>query len=154
MKIMTLLQGAAAGAVATAPMTLVMEIWHRNLPRREQYPLPPSEITQKITEEVGVDEHIDQEQHVALTLLAHFGYGAAAGAVYAPLASKLPFSAPLNGIVYGLAVWTISYLGLLPATGILTPATEHPARRNALMIVVHVIWGSVMGLVYGRLQQR
>jgi hypothetical protein len=29
---------------------------------------------------------------------------------------------------------------------ILKPATEHPARRNLLMIVVHLIWGASMAL--------
>jgi putative membrane protein len=46
----------------------------------------------------------------------------------------------------------VSYLGLLPALGILRPATEHPERRNALMIVAHLIWGSITGLIVARMQ--
>jgi uncharacterized membrane protein YagU involved in acid resistance len=154
MEINTLLRGALAGCVATAPMTLVMQMLYRTLPRQEQYALPPSEITQTITHKAGVDQQIEQDQHVALTLLAHFGYGAATGAVYASLASWLPFGAASNGIMYGLGVWTVSYLGLLPAAGLLTPATEHPTRRNALMIAAHVIWGAVTGVLVERLQGR
>ena len=31
--------------------------------------------------------------------------------------------------------------GWIPALNLLEPATEHPARRNALMIAVHLVWG-------------
>ena len=146
--------GALAGAIATAPMTAAMFVMHRLLPRRERYPLPPSEITAKVEEEVGLDEHVDERQHIVLTLLGHFGYGAAAGAVYAPLASRMPLPPVASGIAYALAVWTASYLGWLPAMGILRSATEHPPRRNALMIIAHVVWGSVAGILTGRLQRK
>ena len=78
--------GALAGLAATAPMTLFMQQMHQQLPARERYPLPPSEIVEELTEQAGIDDQIDQSEHLALTLLAHFGYGAAAGALYAPLA--------------------------------------------------------------------
>ncbi len=147
----TLLRGVLAGCAATAPMTVVMTALHRLLPRSEQYPLPPSEIVEQIAETVHVEQHIDAQQHVALTLLGHFGYGAAVGGGYALLAPRLPFGAVANGIVYGLGVWTVSYLGLLPAAGLLTPATEHPARRNALMIVAHVVWGAATGWLFAQM---
>jgi len=145
------LHGAIAGGVATAPMTVAMELMHRFLPAREQYPLPPSLITAELAKEVKIDRQLDQHQHVALTLLNHFGYGAAAGALYAPLADALgptlPLPAALRGIAFGCIVWAVSYLGLLPALGILRPATDHPARRTLLMIAAHLVWGCVLGLV-------
>ena len=52
---------------------------------------------------------------------------------------------PLAGACYGLAVWAGSYLGLLPALGVLKPATEHPVRRIALMIAAHLVWGAALG---------
>ena len=142
------LAGSLAGFVATAPMTAVMLLMHHRLPRKEQYPLPPAEITSKLAREAGVHKQIDEpERHLGATLLSHFGYGAAAGTLYAPLSKKLPGPPLLKGVAFGLAVWTGSYLGLLPALGILRSATEHPARRNALMIAAHVVWGSVLGLL-------
>jgi len=42
-------------------------------------------------------------------------------------------------------------LGMLPALGILHPATEHPARRNALMIGAHIVWGTTLGLAVEQL---
>ena len=149
------LAGALAGLVATAPMTVAMVALHRRLPREEQYPLPPREITVEMTQKAGVREHLDEpEQETRATLANHFGFGAAAGALYAPLAEHVPGPPAVKGIAWGLAVWAGSYLGWLPAAGLYPPATEEPARRNALMIAAHVIWGAVTGTVTDRLQGR
>jgi uncharacterized membrane protein YagU involved in acid resistance len=139
--------GALAGFAATVPMTLFMNQMHQQLPARERYPLPPSEIVEELTEQAGIDDQIDQPEHIALTLLAHFGYGAATGALYAPLADAFHLSPVVGGAAFGLGVWSVSYLGFLPALGVLRPATEHPARRNALMIGAHVVWGVSLGLI-------
>jgi uncharacterized membrane protein YagU involved in acid resistance len=148
------LRGALAGGLATAPMTLFMTTMHRTLPRGERYPLPPKRITMKVAGEVGLKEHLGKRERNALTMLAHFDYGAAMGAVYSPLADRLPGSPLAKGISFGLLVWTVSYLGLLPAAGILKPATEHPPRRNALMIGAHVVWGAGLGLIHEALSRR
>lgn len=140
-----ILTGAAAGFAATAPMTAAMIMMHRALPRREQYPLPPRLITERIADDTGVSEAMDETQMTAATLAAHFGYGAACGAIYGAAADEIDASPMVKGVVWGLIVWTGSHLGLLPALGILTPATQHPARRNALMIAAHVIWGAALG---------
>ena len=146
--------GALAGLLATAPMTVFMVALFRRLPPEEQYPLPPAEITEEVAEATGMDEHLHGEtQRLEATLAAHFGYGAAAGLVYAPLAPNLPLPPVVKGTLYGLTVWAVSYLGLLPAARILTPATEHPARRNALMIAANVLWGAVTALLTERFVQ-
>ena len=141
------LLGALAGFVATGPMTLAMKLMHRQLPAPERYPLPPREITMELAEEAGIKEQMDETKRWSATVAGHFAYGAATGALYVPLAARLPGHPALKGIGWGLAVWTGSYLGWLPALGILSPATEHPPRRNALMIVAHVVWGATTGLV-------
>lgn len=140
------LAGGIAGLAATLPMTISMEMMHDNLPPEEQYPLPPREITEKLAEEAGVDDDLSEKEHRAATLAAHFGYGAACGVVYGLASPVLPGSPVARGIGFGLAVWTGSYLGLLPSLGILKSAKEHPMRRNALMIAAHVVWGAATGL--------
>ena len=57
----------------------------------------------------------------------------------------------LIGLTAGVAIWAGSYLGWLPAMGILSPATRHPWRRNLLMIVAHIIWGVTLGEVTRKL---
>ena len=144
--------GLLAGSLATAPMSAVMVWMHRQLPRHEQYALPPVQITAQVAEEAGVAEHLDSTRLRAATVLAHFGFGAGAGAFYAPVRKYLPGPPAVQGMLFGLGVWTSFYLGLLPAAGILSPATEHPARRNALMIVAHLIWGAALGIATERIE--
>ena len=138
-----ILLGALAGLAATAPMTLAMKLMHEQLPREEQYPLPPRQVTEGVAEKAGVNEHLDEKGREAATWASHFAYGAACGALYGALSGEAMDERPLlAGAGFGVAVWAASYLGWLPAAGILSPATEHPARRNALMIAAHLVWGA------------
>lgn len=150
----TFLAGALSGLAATAPMTLAMEAMHRHLPRHQRYHLPPRLITTRLLRRIGVHPHLDlpKAQRHELTVAAHYLYGALAGAIYAPLARKIPGHPALKGISFGLMVWSASYLGLLPMLNILPPATQQPARRNALMIVAHLVWGAALGVASERLE--
>jgi len=125
--------GALAGICATMAMTAAMRALHSQLDREDRYPLPPREITQGTLPVRG-------EAAAASTMLAHFGFGAAAGAVYGVLPKGIP------GLVYGPLVWFASYLGWVPAARILIPATRHPPERNLLMIAVHLVWGACLSL--------
>jgi hypothetical protein len=147
-----ILAGSLAGLIATVPMTMAMRALHRRLPPAERYPLPPRLITDEIASKAGVDGHLDESERRTATLAAHYGYGAAIGGLYGPLAGAAgrDRSPVLKGVAWGLAVWTASYLGWLPAAGILPPATEQPARRNALMIAAHVVWGAAAGVLTER----
>jgi hypothetical protein len=143
--------GAVAGMIATAPMTMAMEGMHSQLPAPEQYPLPPAEIVEQVSGEPVGRAPMGRGEGAAASLALHFAIGAAGGAIYGPLASRLHPDPIVGGVTFGLAVWTTGYLGLLPALGILRPATEHPPRRNALMIAAHVVWGAALGLLVDRL---
>ncbi|RIK81051.1 MAG: DUF1440 domain-containing protein [Planctomycetota bacterium] len=141
---MAAMNGAAAGLLATIPMTALMEATWEQLPPKEQYPLPPRQITGEVGRAVGVWQHLPEPAKEATTLLSHFSYGAAAGGLYEELVPRQARNA-WTGAAYGLGIWTASYLGLMPALGILRPATRHPPRRNALMIAAHLVWGGVLG---------
>ncbi len=131
--------GFICGVVATGPMTAAMVLWHRRLPGREKYPLPPSEITGSVMEKAGVSATPDQI--TAVTLIAHFAYGGATGSLYGLIASGKSRAPIRSGLVLGFLVWSLSYFGLLPALRILRPATDRPARRSCLMLCAHFIWG-------------
>ena len=147
-----ILLGALAGLTATGPMTLAMKLMHEQLPREEQYPLPPRQVTEGLAEKAGVNEHLDEEDREKATWLSHFAYGAACGALYGAVSGERVDERPvLAGVGFGLAVWAGSYLGWLPAAGVLSSATEHPPRRNALMIAAHAVWGVTTGVVLERL---
>jgi uncharacterized membrane protein YagU involved in acid resistance len=144
---MWLLAGAVAGFAATLPMTLAMLALHRRLPWHERYALPPRQITLRLAERFGLRRKMGEPARSGATLAAHFGYGALMGAAYAPLAKGLPVPRAASGVGFGLAAWAGSYFGWLPAAGLLSPPTDHPGRRNALMIAAHLLWGAAAGLL-------
>ena len=145
--------GSIAGFLATAPMTAVMKEIHRWPPREEQ-PLPPRQITMRLAKVVGVRKRLDKPaERTAATMASHFGYGALAGSLYEPFARSVPGHSAVKGAAFGVIVWTLSYLGWIPASGVLRPATQHPARRNALMIVAHLVWGAATGVLTEKMEQ-
>lgn len=149
MKTLPIVAGLLGGLTATGPMTIVMEWLHRRLPTDQKYPLPPREITDDIVRKAGADEAVDGDKRASLTLLNHFAYGAAAGVLYAlsPGRRGRLCGAP-SGLLFGIAVWVFSYFGLLPVTSVLSPASQHPAKRTVLMFAVHLVWGAILGLFY------
>jgi hypothetical protein len=135
------MRGAICGTIATAPMTLLMGVLHRYLPAFERYPLPPRLITMNVARRVGVASEMNEDERSAATLVAHFGYGAAAGALFAAIPQRTKLDVISRGLLFGAVVWTGSYLGLLPGTGLLASATRQPIRRSGLMIAAHLVWG-------------
>ncbi len=141
------LAGAIAGLLATVPMTAVMIAGKRHLPRRSQDPLPPIQITENALRAVDLDGELSRGQVDALTAVNHFAFGASAGAFYGSLCR--PRSAPdavISGCLYGLGVWSCSYLGWLPAAGLYRSAINETPERNTLMIAAHLVWGASLGL--------
>lgn len=145
--------GAIGGLLATIPMTLAMESLYRRLPREQRYPLPPREVTQNTLRKMGYDQHLNEERRIEASLLAHFAYGAATGALY-PLVRRNVTHPLVFGGGYGVAIWGLSYLGWIPAVGLLEPATRQPAQRRRLMLCAHLIWGSSTVLIGERLMQQ
>jgi uncharacterized membrane protein YagU involved in acid resistance len=146
----TFLAGSLAGFTATAPMTAIMVLLHRQLHWYERHPLPPEDITEAVTKRVGMYHHLSETQHDIVTWTSHFAFGATAGALYTPIAERVEAPPALKGAAFGLAVWASSYLGLLPAAGILHQTVEQPARPNLLMIAAHLVWGASLGILADR----
>ncbi|TIT01673.1 MAG: hypothetical protein E5W72_03175 [Mesorhizobium sp.] len=136
-----IVSGALAGLAATLAMTIAMRRLHALLENRERYPLPPREIVERVL--IAGDE---QDARTS-TLLAHFGFGALTGSVFALLPVRRG-----SGVLYGLGVWALSYLGWIPAAHILAPAWRHPVYRNLLMLAVHVVWGATLSTSLSELE--
>lgn len=143
--------GTAAGFIATLPMSvamLIMENWFAD----SWQPLPPKEVTDEALHAIGLDE-LENKHPNKVTVAAHFSYGAAVGALY-PLLQSLPLPTLVSGMLYGLIVWGTSYLGVLPALGLIEPVDERPRDRNLLMIIAHLVWGASLSAIYTKLKDR
>ena len=147
-------QGAAAGLMATLPMTIFMQAAWLRLPAREMHPLPPRQITRKWLKQLVVPRRVSQPSQIVLTGVLHFLFGSMAGSLYGIVEEKLPLRSPVKGSLAGMVVWTGSYLGWIPVLGIMPPATKHPWRMNLLMIVAHLIWGVSVGVLAKKLNSK
>jgi uncharacterized membrane protein YagU involved in acid resistance len=145
--------GAAAGAFATVVMSGAMIAAERvGLMRR----MPPEEISERAVERVG--EHVDRPQEASrqvvdfLAPVAHVAFGVAAGALFDVLSRQLrpPLAPVLQGTLFGIAVWLVSYFGWLPALRLMPPAHRDQPGRQPAMLAAHLVYGAVLGGVAGR----
>jgi hypothetical protein len=77
----------------------------------------------------------------------HYSFGAAAGGLFPLVAPQRLPAAVSVGVLYGLTVWSGSYLGLLPAIGVRHHAKHDTAARTGIMVAAHVVWGATLGLL-------
>jgi hypothetical protein len=143
-----LARGAAAGLAATAAMTVMMFAARRRGTMRK---LPPERITEAMLDALRL-RRSERTENV-ISSVAHLAYGAGAGALFAVLAGSLrrPGTRVLAGPAYGLALWAASYVGWVPALGIMPPPHRDGRRRPTAMVLAHVTYGAVLGwLLRGR----
>jgi hypothetical protein len=135
-----LVVGAIAGLTATVPMSIVIAIgrWARML-----WTPPPKQIAGSAAKRAGVDPDPSSEAFTVSWIAAHFGYGAACGAAYALVKPVLPSSPPIAGLLFGGAVWGVSYLGIMPALGLYPWPKDDSKSRVAVMIAAHAVFGVV-----------
>jgi len=136
--------GAAAGLAATAAMTGVLAV----AAARGWLGRPPPE---KIVEHAAPD--LSASDRKPVTVVSHFAFGAGAGAFYGLLGgwrAKSRLMSGLQGVGFGLTVWAVSYEGWVPALKIMPPAHRDRPARSATMVVAHIIYGAVLGLLMRR----
>ena len=75
-------------------------------------------------------------------LAAHFLYGGACGALVAALHRE---PGPAEGAAAGVAIWVELFRLGAGARHPQAPS-EHPGRRNAVMIAAHLAWGAATAL--------
>src|SRR5687767_11461436 len=105
-----MLVGAAAGTVAAIPMTAYWEYMHARLPGEPPRPLPPREIVEAMAVRSGMSRELSEVDVQNLALAGHFCYSAATGALFGLLAPRGPGRTLATGALFGLGVWTASYL--------------------------------------------
>lgn len=144
----TIAAGAAAGAVATVAMSAVMIGLQRlGLLGRT----PPRHIVEHALGRFGLRHRVSPRSRRALSAVAHLGFGATQGAVYAlghhgtaAAEDGVPQPSARSGIPFALAVWASSYSGWIPRLGILPPPSRDRPGRPTTMVLAHVVYGAVL----------
>lgn len=142
------IEGAVAGAAATVPMSAVM---YGSMRAGLMGEYPPVVIADAALDAAGA--HRDHETDELVATVAHLGFGAVAGAIFGLVRqARLPGSPELQGILFGLGVYAVSYNGWIPALHILPePEDDRPGRQPS-MVAAHVVFGAVLGSLVGRIR--
>jgi len=136
------LRGAAEGVIATAAMTAVfgaaqgLNALHKP---------PPEQIVEAAAAKTDATPPPPPAKGIVVWL-AHFGFGAAMGALFRLLRPK---ARALEGVAFGVALWGVSYQGLLPAARLFPPASRDDTHRQTVNVLAHVVYGLVLGVQAG-----
>lgn len=138
-------RGAVGGAVATGAMSLFMLGAQRLV---EGGRLPPKIITQEMIERtVGSPPEPVVDAAAAVN---HLAYGVMMGALYgATLGRSERLPPAIRGILFGNAIWALSYKGWVPAMDILPPPEHDITERQLRVYLAHWVYGGVLGAVAG-----
>lgn len=138
--------GALAGGAATCVMSLTL-FWAQRLHLLDR--LPPEEMTDKLLDTAGIQA--EQRTRTSLAALFHILFGVSAGGLFGLIQRqvRLPLPSSLAGIGYAGMVWLLSYMGWIPALGLLPAATRDGPRRPRIMVLAHAIYGAVLGALVG-----
>jgi hypothetical protein len=124
--------GALAGVGATVVMSAVFFAGQR---LGTIGTLPPRLIVARLLPDLS------RRGSQALSAVAHLGYGAVAGAGFGIARGR----SLRSGLLYGLAVWAVSYELWVPAADVLPPAHRDQRSRAATIAAAHVIFGLALG---------
>jgi glycine/D-amino acid oxidase-like deaminating enzyme/nitrite reductase/ring-hydroxylating ferredoxin subunit len=148
-RIRAMIRGGAGGAVATAAMSGALVV-QKKLGLLGEH--PPRKIVRGLRWRMGALGTSRRAENVA-TVLAHWGFGVASGALFGLLhARKRGLAAStLLGAGFGLAVWAASYYGWVPALGVMRPPQRDRPMRPTSMAAAHLLFGTVLGAFVDRL---
>lgn len=151
-------RGVVAGLIGTGLMTIAQELSAKlqssgedreqgenstQQDQGEQDPWQqasaPAKVAKRISE--GVFGHdVPAERIPLLTHAMHWSYGTGWGAVYGLAQGSLHAPTLRHGVVFGSAVWAMSYVQLVPM-GLYQPAWKYPPKDIAMEVGYHLVYG-------------
>jgi hypothetical protein len=158
------LKAVLAGAAGTAAMTAHQQLRQR-LGQHETEPEEgkdhpadeqadpwesapaPAQVGRRLIEG-ALGRSVSPRAIPALTQVMHWSYGSMWGSVYAIARESVRARGPLLGPLFGLGVWTASYVQLVPL-GIYEPPWTYPVKAVRDEIGYHVTYGSTVAVTYG-----
>jgi hypothetical protein len=127
-------RAVVAGLAGTAAMTAVMRM-------APLMGLPPMNVGAMLGSVMGGIEALGWAAHVMIGVALAIIYGAM-------FAARLPGPPAVRGMVYGVAPWLFAQLAVMPMMG--AGLFSGSAMVAGASLMGHLIYGGVMGAIYGR----
>jgi uncharacterized membrane protein YagU involved in acid resistance len=156
---MNVWRGALVGLVGGVIGAGAMSVVHKGLTdigagHRER--TPPAEAPQEDDATVKVADGIarwllhhplPEDKKPLASNLVHYAFGAGVGALYGGVAAVVPGITRAVGLPFGLAVWLGAHVVTVPALGLAEPPTRQPRSKEALELLLHLMYGAVTEIV-------
>jgi hypothetical protein len=134
-------RGAAEGIAATAAMTAVFGAGKAAGAFRTP---PPERVVDEAADNLNTETPPPPAKG-PIVWMAHFAFGAAMGVIFRTVRprSRMPV---VEGVLFGLCVWAVSYLVALPAARLFPPAHRDRFSRQAVNVAAHTVFGATLGV--------
>lgn len=134
-------KGILGGIVATVVLSVLMMV------KGAMGVMPQLDIIHMLAMMMGVS--------TAIGWLVHFMIGAIWGLLFALGYRIIPGgNNVLKGIVFGIGVWVLMMVMVMPMAGAGLFGMNMGIMAPMMTLVLHIIFGAVLGLVHGKGQQR
>jgi len=130
-------KGALAGLIGGLAGAGAKALAEQMLPPRVQGQTPPPIV---LAEQFAGHPLPPTQQQIAVQTI-HWGFGAAAGAIYGALAEVEPSLAAWRGAAFGLALNRLTHESILPRMGLSAPKDAQPAQERISEWVTHAVYG-------------
>jgi uncharacterized membrane protein YagU involved in acid resistance len=151
---MAIQRGIAAGLIAGAVGAGAMSLVHKGITAATSGAPPPPAAQQQQNEDPTVkvaDTITRRVVHRALPddkkpfagNIVHYAFGAGVGGLYGGLAAVMPRVTRGLGLPFGAAVWLGAHVTMVPAFGLAPPVSRQPRPKEALELMLHLIYGAV-----------
>ena len=133
----SILKGALAGLIGGLAGAGAKVLAEQIFPPRIQGQTPPTIV---LAEQVAGHSLPNAERLAALQSI-HWGFGAAAGAVYGALVEVEPSLGAWRGAAFGLTLNKLTHESILPRMGLARPKEEQPTQERISEWVTHAVYG-------------
>lgn len=133
----SIMKGAIAGLIGGLAGAGAKMLAERMFPPRTQGQTPPPvALAEQIT-----GHSLPEDQKNAAMQGIHWGFGAAAGAVYGAAVEIEPSLGAWKGAAFGITLNKFTHESLLPKLGLSKPKNEQPAQERISEWVSHAVYG-------------
>jgi len=142
-----ILRGAVAGIAGTVAMTIPILVCQR---LHLFHTPPPEEISDNVARRTWLLPDRSHRSFPIFWIAAHLAYGATCGTLFSLSRRWTPGSDREAGLLFGLAVWAVSYLGVVPALRLYPRPDDDSRPRQLVMIVAHGLFGLTVAATHTR----
>ena len=133
----SILKGAVAGLVGGLVGVGAKALTEKVFPPRVKGQIPPPVL---LVEQMAGHSLPEGQKKLARHSI-HWGFGAAAGAVYGAMVEVEPPVSAWKGAAFGLTLNKLTHESVLPRLGLTAPKEEQPTQERASEWISHAVYG-------------